>query len=134
MPHINSMESGTGIQWNSDIGQNSGDGIPPGNIGIFSLFDKATSDLSNRSTSWHGAEKNESENPGDNSIKRNVEHENNFKVEKVWRKCFVILNHIDFNHINTDLNHSNHVDSNHSNPNKLITANQKAINHSDNVC
>ena len=67
-PNITSLERGTGIRRKCGAGRNSSDRIPPRNIGRSGLFDRGTSDLSNRSASWHGALKSESENSGDNSI------------------------------------------------------------------
>ena len=52
-PHINIMMSGNVIVFVRD----SSDGVPPINISIFILFGRGTSDFSDRSASWHGAEK-----------------------------------------------------------------------------
>ena len=60
----------------------------------------------------------ESENPGDNIIFENADRENNFEAEKGGHKNSVVLNHVDLNHINTDLNQSDNVDSNHADLNK----------------
>ena len=82
IPKITIMKSGTGI----GFGQNNSDGIPPRNIRRFVLFNRGTSDFSDRSTSWHGAAKIESENPEDNRIFKNAGRENNFEVEKLGAK------------------------------------------------
>ena len=50
---ITSLGSGTGI------GRNSGDVIPPRNIGSFSIFDRETSYLYDRISPWNGATKSE---------------------------------------------------------------------------
>ena len=94
LTHITSLESGTGIGRNSDVGRNGGNGIPPINIGSFGIFDRGASDFSDRSALWHGAAKSESENSGNNSIFKNVELENNFEVEAFGRKNDVILNYV----------------------------------------
>ena len=103
-PQIISLESATGIGWNSDIGRNSGDRISPRNIRSFSLFDRGTSDFSDKSALRNGEEKSESENHGDNIIFENAERENSFEVEKVGREGFVILNQVNTNYISTNSN------------------------------
>ena len=111
-PQITSLESGTGIGQNSNVGWNRSDRILPRNIGIFGVFgffDRGESDLFNRSASWHCASKIESESLGGNRIFENSERDNNFEVEKVRHKNSVILNQVNSNHINTNSNHSNHV-------------------------
>ena len=113
IPQITSLNSGIGIEFF----HNYGDGIPPRNIGRFGLFDRGTGDISNRRASWHVAAKIESENPGDNSIFENYERENNFQVEKFGRENSVILNNVNLNHIDTDLDQSNHIYSNHADSN-----------------
>ena len=115
-PQINSLKSGTGI----GFGRNICDRIPERQIGIFVLFDREMSDFSNSSASWHGTEKIEIENPGDNSIFENAEREVFNKVEKLGKK-YIILKHIDSNHINANSNHSNHVNSNQSDSNNDST-------------
>ena len=52
MTQITSMESGTRIGWNIDVGRNSSDGIPTRNIEIFVLFVKVK--ISSRTGSRHG--------------------------------------------------------------------------------
>ena len=84
-PQITSLESGTGIGQNSNVGWNRSDRILPRNIGIFGVFgffDRGESDLFNRSASWHCASKIESESLGGNRIFENSERDNNFEVEK----------------------------------------------------
>ena len=39
-PHTASLGSGTGIGWNINDGRNSGDRIPPGNIGSLGIFER----------------------------------------------------------------------------------------------
>ena len=56
-PYITSLDSGTGIGNNSDVRRNIGDIIPLRNIGMFGIFYRGTSDLSDKSTLWHGTEK-----------------------------------------------------------------------------
>ena len=111
-PHITILESGTGIRLNSNVRQNSGDGILPRNIRSFGLFDRGTSDFSNKSASWHGAEKNESENFGGNNIFENDERKDDFKVERAGCRNSVICYYKDSDSI--------HVIPNHSGSNQLI--------------
>ena len=80
------MESGTGIGQNSGVGRNRSEIIPPINTGSLGIFDRRTSDLSNRSAFWNFARKIESKNLGSNNIYENNERENNFEVEKFGRK------------------------------------------------
>ena len=82
MTQITSMESGTRIGRNIDVGRNSRDGIPARNIGRFVLFEKGTSNFSDRITSWHGAAKSECENRGDNSIFENAKQKIILKLKK----------------------------------------------------
>ena len=114
--HIASLKSGTAIEF----GRNSGDVIPPRNINIVGLSGRGISYFANRSVSCHGAANSESENSEGERIFKNYGHENNFEVEEVGRKNFIIFNHVHSNHIKTN---SNHVDLNHANSNRLITAN-----------
>ena len=108
-PQITSMKSGTEI----GFGHNSSDGIPPRNIRILGLLDRNIPDFTSTSTIWHGSEKSQNENLGNNRILKNSEGENNFEVEKVGRKHSVILNHVSLNNIKVKPNHSNSVYSNH---------------------
>ena len=62
----------------SESVRNSGNVIPPINIGSFIHLGRGMPDSSNRVASWHGAAKSESENPGDNRISQNADCENNF--------------------------------------------------------
>ena len=126
-PHITNLTSGTGIRF----GHNSGDVIPPWNIGNFGLMDRGTYYFPNSIMPWHGAAKIESENPGGDRIFENTERENNFEVEKVGRKNSGILNHVGSILINTI---SNHIDSNHNNSNQLTRTNSIKINDSVDVC
>ena len=98
---ITIMKSGTQMR-RIGFGWNRGDGIPQRNIGIFSLFDIETLDLSGRITLWNGTAKSESEKPEGNIIFKNAGCENNFEVIKVGYNFFVILNHVDSNHTNTN--------------------------------
>ena len=133
-----------------DFGRNSNDGIsvnPPRTIismrpqititrqGIFFIFNsvKRTLDITYRSAPWHGAAKSEGENLGGNNIFKNAERENDFEVENVQRKNYVILNQVDLNHINIDLNHFNHANSYHANYNQLLTSNLTTVNDSSNI-
>ena len=102
--------------------------------GILDIFNyiRGTSNLSDRTASWHG-KKSEIENPEGNTIFKNTGRENNFEVEKFGHKNYVIFNHVNSNNINTDSNHSNHADSNHTNLNKLVTADLTIINDSADV-
>ena len=59
IPQITSTKSGNERR-RIGFGQNIGDYIPPRNIRSFGLFDRVTSEFSDRSVSWHGAVKNES--------------------------------------------------------------------------
>ena len=79
------MNSGTEMQ-RIGFRQNSNDGTPPRNIGIFNLFDGELRVFENMSSSWHGAAKSEIKNPGGNIIFNNAEQENNFEGEKVGHK------------------------------------------------
>ena len=85
-PQISSLESGAELGQNSDAGRNSGGIITPINIRSFSLFDKGTLYLSNRSASCYVTAKYESENFGDNNIFENSESENIFEVKKLGAK------------------------------------------------
>ena len=114
-PHITSLKSGTGI----GFCRNSGDGIPPRNIGSSGFFNRGTSYFSNRRTLWHGAEKIVSENSGGNIIFKNDRRENSFEVEKIGHRKSVILNYTN----------SNHVNSNHFNLNQLVPADLITINY-----
>ena len=78
------MKSGNEMQ-KIGFGRNSGDGIPPKQIGSFNPFDRGTSDFPDRSVLWHGAAKSEGENPGGERIFKNAGCEN-FEVEKFGRK------------------------------------------------
>ena len=82
IPQINSMKSGTGI----GFGDNSGDGIPPRNIGSFGLFNRGNQDFVDRSASWNGASKSESENSEGGSNLKNAGRENTFEVKIVEYK------------------------------------------------
>ena len=126
-PYITNLRSDTGV----GFGNNSGDGIPPINIGRLCLFDIGMLHLANRRAPVHGAVKSESENPEFNSIFKNAWCKNNFEVETFGRKNSVILNHVDSNYINTVSNHAN---SNHDNSDKLITAYLTTINDSAGFC
>ena len=97
--------------------------------GSFYIFEsiRGKLDLANRSASWHGKAKSESENPKGNIIFKTAGRKNNSEVEKVGRKNSIILNHVDMNNIKTDLNH---VNLNHANLNKLIPTNPTTINDS----
>ena len=110
-PNITNLESDTGIGFGSSSGvsHNSGDAIPPGNINIFDLFGIGASYFENRSMPWHGKAKSGIENSEGKITFKNAGRKNNFEI--VGRKTFMILNHVDSNHINTDLNqiNSNHV-------------------------
>ena len=53
---------------------------------------------------------------------------------KFWAQNYVILNHVDLNHNNTNLNYSDHVNLNQTDFNQLIPTNFTTINYSDNVC
>ena len=92
--YITIMKSVDGI----GFGCNSGDGIPTRNIVIFGLFNRVMLNFFNRSMLWHGSSKTESENPGENSIFKNAERENNFEVEKLGETS-VLFNHTDSNNI-----------------------------------
>ena len=96
---MTSLDSGNGIVLNCNVRRDISDGIPPINIGRFGLFNRGMSDLSDRSALWYVAGKIESENPGDNRIFVNAEHENIFEVENFGSKTSVILNHVNSNHI-----------------------------------
>ena len=108
------------------FGWNIGDGIPQRNTRKFDIFDRRTSNFSNRLTLWHGAEKSESENPGGDNIFKNAGHENNFDVENLGCVNSIIWNHVSSNQTNTD--------SSHANLNQLIHANLTTINNSDEIC
>ena len=53
---------------------------------------------------------------------------------KFWAQKSVILNHVHYNNINTDLNLLNQVDSNNANYNQLIPTNSITIIDSADVC
>ena len=53
---------------------------------------------------------------------------------KFWAQNYVILNHVDSNHNNTNLNYSNQVNFNHTDLNQSIPTNFTTINYSANVC
>ena len=118
-PYITSMKSGTEIQ-RIGFGQNNDDGIWPRNIERFNLFDGGTLDFSDRSASWHGAEKKWMWKPWRQHHLKKTERENNFEVEKVGCKNSVNLNHVNSNHINTN---PNPVNFKHTILNQLIPAN-----------
>ena len=84
-PHITSLNSGTELRM-IGFGRNSNDGIPSINIGIFYLFNGGKSDLSDRSASWLGEAKSESENPGGEIIFKNAGRDNSLKLKKLDAK------------------------------------------------
>ena len=83
IPHITSLDSGTGIGFRNSIG----DGIPPRNIGIFVLSNIGASDFSNWSVLWNGAVKSEVEKLGNNSVFKNSEHDKILKLN-IWAQKF----------------------------------------------
>ena len=60
-PQIIGLDSGTGIRWNRGVEWNIIGRNSPRNIRSFGIFDIGTSDLSDRSASWHHASKSERE-------------------------------------------------------------------------
>ena len=102
------------------------------NCNIFNSVSR-TFNIAYRILSWHGAERSENENLGGNNIFENAERKSNFEVGKVGRKNSVTFNHVDLNHINTDLNPLNQVDSNIADPNQSIPINLTAIHDSADI-
>ena len=101
-----------------------------------------TSDLSYKGLTCHGTIKSESKNLFEklrgNNIFKNVQHENNFKVENVGCKNSVNWNHIEsILYWNQEYSNSIHIDPNHTDSNQLNADNSTnigSIHDSDHIC